>query len=53
MLTANYMNGTADDVLWEERNEGNCTVAIERLTVTDSSQQSDGFVTVLYSSTQF
>ena len=53
MLTANCMNGTADGVLWEERNEGKCTVAMEGLTVTESSQLSDVFVAVLYSSTQF
>ena len=42
------MDGTADDVLWEEDIEGNCTVAMEGLTVTDSSQLSDVFVAVLY-----
>jgi hypothetical protein len=31
------MNGTADDVLWEEGNEENCSVAMRELTVTDSS----------------
>ena len=41
MLTANCMNGTADGVLCEERNEVNCTVAMEGLTVTESSQLSD------------
>jgi len=37
MLTANYVNGTADGVLWEGDIEGNCCVTMEGLTVTDSS----------------
>jgi hypothetical protein len=31
------MNGTADDVLWEEDNEENCSVAMEVLPEADSS----------------
>jgi len=37
MLTANFVNGTADGVLWEEDNGENCFVATKGLTVTDSS----------------
>jgi hypothetical protein len=37
VFTANYVNGTADGVLWEEDNEEHCYVAMEGLTVTDSS----------------
>ena len=37
MLTANCMDGTADDVLWEECNEENCSVAMRELTVTENS----------------
>jgi hypothetical protein len=31
------VNGTADDVLWEEDNKENCAVAMEELIVTESS----------------
>jgi len=37
MLTADCMNGTADDILWEEDNGENSSVAMKGLTVTDSS----------------